>query len=207
MHCFFSPPSRFFSIPSTFYCLVRVLLRHKVRLLLTCASLRRPLPCPPLPNPSTPPSCLRNKPDTLLAVGGGRGGCANAKGEKAKEEGQERAGGGSSSEAGSRGNSDILKFHPWNTSSMFLPFHHITRTHHAGLQRHVLRAAGDGSACTFAFFAAFYFFLLLLVVFPPCSSDGDACFVSEERKALPGCSCLSKNDGFVLRIFFNGRTH
>lgn len=62
-------------------------------------------------------------------------------------------------------------------------------------------AAGDGSTCTFAFFSAF-FFLLLLIFFTPCSSDRDAWFVSEERKALPA-AVFVQNDGFVcLEIFF-----
>lgn len=130
--------SLWFSVPSTFYYLTKPLVsvlprqRAQARLLLTCASLRRPLPS----ETNLIPSWLWEEAEGGRGEGRGAGGYAPAKGKKGKarsaEEGQERAGGGSSSEASRRGNGDILKFHPWNTSSMFLPFHHITRTHTQG---------------------------------------------------------------------------
>lgn len=137
--------SFWFSVPSTSYYLTKPLVsvlprqRAQARLLLTCASLRRPLP-----------SETNLIPSWLWEEAGGGEGCGRlcaCKGEK-RQSAERRGGAGASrrwlllggQQEGERGHSQVPSLEHILHVSAISPHHTDT---HAGLQRHVLRAAGD----------------------------------------------------------------
>lgn len=89
---------------------------------------------------------------------------------------------------------------------MFLPFHHITRTH-----THTRRAAeacapssGRRISAHVCLFQRFSFFSSSPCFLSPCVLRSSAWFISEERKALPA-AVFVQNDGSILSwVFFTG---
>lgn len=186
--------SFWFSVPSTFYYLTKPLVsvlprqRAQARLLLTCASLRRPLPS----ETNLIPSWLWEEVEG--GRGEGRGGVREAmrlqRGKKAKRGVQRRgrseqavapprrpAGGGTGTFS-----SSIPGTHP--------PcFCHFTTSH-----GHTRRAA-EACAPSSGRLIGTHVCLFPLLSFPAA--------LVEERKALPG-AVFSRNDGFVFRFLGGG---